>query len=82
MVVSLIRRIESLETENSLLREEVDVLRAVQTASQGRMNCSNRLTNKKILLRERKRHTVCRVASARCRILFRGGGGGGQGTPS
>ena len=34
-VVSLIQRIESLETENSLLREEMDDLQAVQAKVQG-----------------------------------------------
>ena len=68
-VVSLIEQIESLKTENNLLREEVDVLQAVQTVSQGGMNCSNGLTNKKVLLRERRRHTADRVASARFAVL-------------
>ena len=35
---------------------------------------SEKLKNKKVLLRERKRHTACRVASARYAALCNGGG--------
>ena len=40
----------------------------------------NSNVNKKVLLRERKRHTACHVASTRCAALSPvGGGGGGRG---
>ena len=37
--------------------------------------------NKTVLLRERKRHTACRVASARSAVCFSRGGGGGWWVP-
>ena len=34
------------------------------------------ILNKKVLLRDHKRHTACRVASTRCAVLTGGVGGG------
>ena len=34
------------------------------------------MQNKKVLLRERKRHSACRIASTRYAVLVGGGGGG------
>ena len=46
------------------------------------LNEESTIENKKVLLRERKRHTACHLASARYADLSPDGGGGGGGTPS